>query len=651
MSDSLSSALQRFHQAVRSGGPDTVAGALVTSYHHYGEAFLREARRNRILFRIFSIDRGNAISEATRDRLNQSIEDSLVSHSEAGSVMQFLNEHRVIITPKIHLHDSLNTLSCWQIERNVALMELAAEIELQLRYQDRRLRKKLETTRFAPIEESQFLHSTDKSILENGTIVLRELLRRNPHRVVSSVTNGCEWNQVLTLADRWRAIQNIEDRYAYFDQRLFINDSGDFDLVVCRPCSFELEGALHFADYRSAYFDLVALQKAQPPIGQSEAELAERVHAAIGGGIRFDRLLERMEPEIETYVLNRRNGRRQAIEQSHLTVLAQTNQYEDTILPVLKAWDCLFRLSVLRKLVLDRIAEDRGLCIGNLVLVILKNRLIQYFQEFGRLDTDQASSVLTLLSFNPDENRIDEYDPYLQPLISLDTDQVLVLDPYVYNGRFARNAIKLLTQKGTIDLDECGSALERHFQRLLGDAGFMTNEDHRVLIEDLAGNQLADLDVVAYRDGVLVIGQAKAVIPPGNVYEIFRMIKRLEEAAAQLRICVDNLEGNREAIRGSLEIPNGEPLRVDTILPLILTNDITLTGYRIDGFLVFDPIALEDTLTQASPSPTLGMSLMEELESLPRMHGEHVNRLIYYEVNLASTVFLVMGTSLFPLIS
>jgi hypothetical protein len=329
-------------------------------------------------------------------------------------------------------------------------------------------------------------------------------------------------------------------------------------------------------------------------------------------------------------------------------ILEGTDDYESKVLPLLRAWECLYRLTVLRKLALDQLSETRPLCIGILVLVLPQEKLVQYFQKFGRMDLQQAESALRLLMFRPNKDRVGSYDPYLKPLISLDGKRVLVLDAYIWNGRFARNSLKLLAGQNIVDLDVCGHSLEQRFQAILETASFKTNEGRRVKIVGPDGDELTDLDVVGYCDGVLFLGQVKAVIPPGSTYEIYRVFQRLQKAAIQLRSCTENLKLNEDTIKKAIGFPDSEPFAVKTTLSYILTNDITLTGHKVNGFLVLDPILLEETLEDLVTSHSSPDALEAELESFSAGHEGHVNRVVYQELNLGDTIFLVPGVSLVP---
>lgn len=643
-------ALQSLQSNLQSGNPDRTARAFMTAHQQFGQEFLDTVRKEKILFRIYSIEHGEAVSKAIHRRVTSAAEDGRLSYDEARHILHFINEHRVIITPKIHINGYLDELTCWQTQREIALLEVAAELEAQLRRHQKTMEEKLKETDLATRVEGQLLiHSGVKNLLEDGVIVIRELLRRNP-KTASTQPGNFQWNEVLMLAERWGALQRIEDRYAYFHQELFIDSGKQFDLVVCRPRSFALEGALDFAEYRAANLDLNALQIAQSnttiDVDKAATQIIKRI--STGSGVDFEILLTKMPLDIETYIQVMRSGRRQAVEESHLMILESTDDYETRLSPFLRAWECLYRLTVLRKLALDKLSETHPLNISILALVLSQETLVQYLQEFGKMNFQQAKSALRLLMFKPDKDRIGSYDPYLKPMISLGGRRVLVLDAYIWNGRFARNSLKLLVEQNLIDLDICGRLLEQHFQEILEMANFKTNKGRRVKIVGSDGDELTDLDVVGYCDGVLFLGQAKAVIPPGSTYEIYRMLQRLREAAIQLRSCVENITVNEGTIKRAIGLSDTEPFAVKITLPYILTNDIHITGHKIDGFLVLDPIILEETLNDLASNRS-GPNLLEaELESFASRHEEHVNRVAYHELNLGGTVFLVPGVSLFP---
>ena len=410
-------------------------------------------------------------------------------------------------------------------------------------------------------------------------------------------------------------------------------------MVVSRPQSYPFEGVLDHAEYRATAFDLSAMQAGQSDSDLSMAEVGAEILTCLSteSGLDYEPLLQRLAPHIEEFVQAFQAGLRQAVEGSHLAVLDGTGEYDTIVLPLIRAWSSLHRLALLRNLALDELAGIRA---SNYPLVVPLANLLKYIEDFEDVESGRANSILQLLMFQPGKHAIASYDPFLTPLVALNGRRVLVMEAYILNSRFARNVLKVLVNKGLVDLDQCGPPLERHFQEVLEGAGFRTNKGHRTELFDSDGDRVTDLDVVACRDGLLFLGQAKAVIPPGSPYEIYRMLQRLVVACHQLKSSVENSEGNREAIKSAIDWPASEAFVVRHVLACILTNDITLTGHKIGEYMVLDPFILDEWLTEMGSSGADAHGLVSELDSFSRWHDQYEQRVVYHELNLGSTVFL-----------
>ena len=155
--------------------------------------------------------------------------------------------------PKILIQNSLDETPCWEINRDLALMEIAAEIYEQLIYINKNI-EKLDKNQSSSANVRN-LQGGIRNLHECGTIVSKEALRRSLPKSIIQVEDR-HWNQILELADRKHLIQTIEDRYTHFDWSLLIDFTNEFKVVVCRPKSFELESTLHYSDYRSVNLDL-----------------------------------------------------------------------------------------------------------------------------------------------------------------------------------------------------------------------------------------------------------------------------------------------------------------------------------------------------------------------------------------------------------
>jgi len=640
-------AVEKVVSISKSGNPDDIADIIISSYHKFGNDFLNLIKQKKVLFSIRSINRMELIFKVIFERLNQT--NSKTPNDKYDNLKHFLHEHHLLTVAKNIIRNSLDKNPCWEISRDLALMEIAAEIYEQLIYKNRNI-EKLDKNQ-SNLTNVQSLQGGIRSLHEDGTIVLKEALRRNLPKSIIQVEE-CHWNQILELADRMHLLQIIEDRYTYFDWSLLIDFTNEFKMVVCRPKSFELESALHFSDYRSNNLDLAKYFSSNSDNVISESDISKKVFDSIkmDGKINFNLLLQEMNPEIENYVQTQINRTRQIIEESHLSIIQKSPEFNSDLLPVISAWKCLFRLCILRKLALDELLKETPLCHGLLIFVLTKEELYQYFQKFGKLNLNSAKFASNLLIFKPDRDSVRTYDPYQQPLILLEDNKILVLETYVQNSRFLRNSLKLLAKQNIAKLHNCGYSLETRFQEILQINKFKTDEGKKIEIFDPTGKLKTDLDVLAYREGVLFLGQVKTVLPPGNLYEIYRILETLKHAADQLHLCVDNLAVNMDKIKHLLGITKDKAFNIEKVVACILTNDVTFEGYKIDDFIVFDIDGFDEILKDVGLDKPYPEALISEFERYWEFHEKfYAGRMIYYEVKFNDIIFLCPGLSLVPI--
>ncbi|CAG0982859.1 MAG: hypothetical protein OIN86_10105 [Candidatus Methanoperedens sp.] len=631
----------------KSGKPDDIAGIIISSYNKFGDNFLNLVKKKKVLFSIHSIDRMELIFKIIFNRLNQT--NSKIPNDKYNNLKHFLHEHRLLNVSKNIIRNSLDKNPCWEISRDLALMEIAAEIYEQLIYTNKNI-EKLDKNQ-ASLTNVQNLQGGIRSLHEDGTIVLKEALQRNLSESIIQVEE-CHWNQILNLADRMALLQIIEDRYTYFDWSLLIDFTNEFKMVVCRPKSFELESALHFSDYRSASLDLAKYNSTNLDNEISESDIAKNVFESIkiDGQIDFNLLLQKMNPEIEKYVQTHINRMREIIEESHLIIIQKSPEFNSDLFPIISAYKCLLRLCILRKLALDELLKETSLCHGLLMFVLTKEELCQYFQKFGELDIKSAKFASDLLIFKPDIDSVRTYDPYQQPLILLDNNEILVLETYIQNSRLLRNSLKLLTKRNIAKLHNCGYSLETRFQKILQINQFKTNEGKKITIFNPTGKLKTDLDVLAYREGVLFLGQVKTVLPPGNLYEIYRLLETLKNAADQLHLCVENLDVNMDKIKHLLGITKDKAFNIEKVVACILTNDITFEGYKIDEFIVFDIDGFDEILKNVGLDKPYPEALILEFERYWEFHKKfYEDRMMYYEVKFDDIIFLCPGLPLVPI--
>jgi len=99
------------------------------------------------------------------------------------------------------------------------------------------------------------------------------------------------------------------------------------------------------------------------------------------------------------------------------------------------------------------------------------------------------------------------------------------------------------------------------------------------------GEVVTDVDVIAYKEGKLFLGQAKVVIEPDTIYEVWKAEMRLEHAAEQLRKSISYQD---ELVKALTKKYPGALINVEEVFSFILTNIRQVTEMTIDGFPVVD---------------------------------------------------------------
>ena len=200
----LLKAVHLLQERLPSGKPDEVARDFVGAYIRLGRDFLQEVKRQKALFRMHSIERVNAVLGSIHRSVVEEATNGDMPEDDARQILRFINEHRVILGPKAEINGYLDGLTCWHIQRDAALLQVATEIQLRLGSLTS-MKRGLEQPhrkQFSPTTQIRLTQSRIKNLLENGKVVFREVLRRNP-KSGSMGDRSCLWNEVLSLADKW----------------------------------------------------------------------------------------------------------------------------------------------------------------------------------------------------------------------------------------------------------------------------------------------------------------------------------------------------------------------------------------------------------------------------------------------------------------
>lgn len=190
----------------------------------------------------------------------------------------------------------------------------------------------------------------------------------------------------------------------------------------------------------------------------------------------------------------------------------------------------------------------------------------------------QARAILRQFTTSAGSGRV---DLFYKPLVQLDPRVLIVPTPFILGSRFDRNIFMIVVTEGDLDQKKKGF-LPIH---ALGDkfrvAGFLSLTNYNVRI---GGNLLTDIDLVAFKEGVLFLGQAKIVIEPDSAYDRWKAEQKLRHAAVQLRRCVEHLDDIRLELLRIL----GTSENIIKVVPFIITNTRQFTELHYDGYPVID---------------------------------------------------------------
>jgi len=192
-------------------------------------------------------------------------------------------------------------------------------------------------------------------------------------------------------------------------------------------------------------------------------------------------------------------------------------------------------------------------------------------------------------------------DLFFTPIVSSKLEKPWIFaSKFIEIGRFERNIFSILVADGVLDQDEKGFRPLTKLAQDFETAGFLVVENFPIV--DSAGNLITDADIVAYKEGILFVGQAKVVIEPDTVYERWKARKRLEHAAVQLHKSVTHAD----AIAKSLaeKFPDAD-INMDKVRGFIVTNTRQYTELSIGGFPVVDLPYLTFVLSGATATHIL----------------------------------------------
>jgi hypothetical protein len=205
--------------------------------------------------------------------------------------------------------------------------------------------------------------------------------------------------------------------------------------------------------------------------------------------------------------------------------------------------------------------------------------LVRLLAREAELPGRVAHGLIEQFISRPATGRI---DLFYKPLLLLSRNIILLPTPYIRGSRFERNLLALIATETDLDQKKKGYLPVSELQQRFKEAEFQALTNFRVKV---AHHELTDIDLVAFKDGLLFLGQCKIVIEPDSLYDSWKIEAKLDFAAAQLDTCVAHLDEVRPALFKRLGLAG---IREQRVVPFILTNTRQFTERQFRGHPVVD---------------------------------------------------------------
>jgi hypothetical protein len=211
---------------------------------------------------------------------------------------------------------------------------------------------------------------------------------------------------------------------------------------------------------------------------------------------------------------------------------------------------------------------------------IRRSLIVDSIKKFINCTGVKARALARRFQADSNQRPIDLF--FTPLLVTNQPGEVLIGSRFIAGGRFERNLFSILVADGVVDQDAKGFRPVESLISSFEVAGFLAIGDLPIIE---GGELITDVDVAAFKEGILFLGQAKVVIEPDTIYEGWKAEKRLEHAADQIR---SSLTHQHQIIGALKQKYSGAGIEVEQVFPFILTNTRQFTEMVIGGFPVVD---------------------------------------------------------------
>ena len=173
-------------------------------------------------------------------------------------------------------------------------------------------------------------------------------------------------------------------------------------------------------------------------------------------------------------------------------------------------------------------------------------------------------------------------DLFLKPLLPVASGTLALATAYIETSRMNRNILTIAIREANLDQSRKGTIQVEEVCETFRSAKFAALSNYAVILE---GVPKTDIDIAAYKDGILFLGQAKVVIHPDTAHEHRAVRNKLVSAARQMKRCLDHLDSYKADLLHRLGAPS---IRTRGIVAFVTTNVWDYTGVEVGGLPVVD---------------------------------------------------------------
>lgn len=203
--------------------------------------------------------------------------------------------------------------------------------------------------------------------------------------------------------------------------------------------------------------------------------------------------------------------------------------------------------------------------------------------------TDVATDALTLLT--SDLAGRNAVDLSTRPFIALnERDLGVIRGPFGNSRPFMETRRVLASRNATSSF--LGAAYEGHVRNLFALAKFWIAPGRVVLGDD--GQQVTDLDVLAYKDGVVFVVQAKCIPEPDSVHAVWKAREHVDGGVRQCLTARSYLQKRHQLLAKLVGRP---PQEVRELCCVVVTPCVRFSGDCVWPVSVVDDLYLDHVLT------------------------------------------------------